>query len=610
MTVLSIVIALALCGFLAYILTKMNKGLGAWVTIVATLAVLAIFLIQGDSIADNDALGIVQFTVTPLGWFFTITMLIVYSMVSFFNPYWMKKMMYPETYNMLYLLSLAGTIGVFFADNFIVLFIFWEIVVWASMFIVPFGKSRKASVVYYAMSTFGSFTMLYAIFMLYSAYDSFRIETVLGKVAEDPQMAVIAFILILLAGMVKLGVFPFHIWLPLAHGNAPDTFSPILSGGLVKLGAFAAIMVSTVLPANEAFSGQYTIFGVPVLIYILLVIASISVIIGTLHAIAQNDAKKLLAYSSVANAGYILIGVMLADNISMSAALMHIFAHAIASAAAFLAIGAVSYRTGTTKMNELGGIIHRMPITYLVYLIAIISMAGIPPMAGFISKWMLYQSLADKGLFFIAGAAFFGSIGSFLYVFRPLSAVFLGQLKPQHRDIKEAPVLMVIPMIILSLLSLVFGVVPNLMVEYIQKINVSLGILEEGDTIVNGLVIQGTNGNLDATLITGIFGFGFVIALIIFLAGPKAKKVGLMDTYTAGEFIYSEELYHYSYRFYAPVVRLYEKHPKITNLYIALVRRIVDVGEFIRYWVFNVIPGRGVLLLTVTLILLLWGETL
>jgi len=610
MTVLSIILFLMAASLLAFIITKMNKTAGAWVTILAPLGVLAVFLMKGDSIGASDAIGIISFTVTPLGWFFTITMLIVYSMVAFFNPYWMKKMMYPETYNFLYLLSLAGTIGVFFADHFIVLFIFWEIVVWASMFIVPFGKSRKASVVYYAMSTFGSFTMLYAIFMLYAKYDSFIISKVLGQVAEDPTLAVVAFMLILLAGMVKLGVFPFHIWLPLAHGNAPNTFSPILSGGLVKLGAFAAIMVTTILPANKAFDNQVTVFGLPILIYGLIILSAISVIIGTLHAIAQDDAKKLLAYSSVANAGYILIGILLADNISMSGALMHIFAHAMASAAAFLAIGAVAYRTGTTKMSDLGGMIHPMPITYLVYLIAIISMAGIPPMAGFISKWLLFQALASRGLFVVAGAAFFGSVGSFLYVFRPLSAVFLGQLKPQHREVKEAPVLMLIPMIILSLITLVFGVVPNIMMGYIQKITVSLGLATEGESIVDGLVIKGTNGNIDPTLITTIFAIGFVIALIIFLVSPKSKKVGLMDTYTAGEFIYTEELYHYSYRFYAPVVRLYERHPKITNLYIALIQRVMDLGGVIKYWVFTILPNRGVLLLTITLIMLLWGERL
>ena len=160
------------------------------------------------------------------------------------------------------------------------------------------------------------------------------------------------------------------------------------------------------------------------------------------------------------------------------------------------------------------------------------------------------------------------------------------------------------------MISLVFGVVPTYMVSYIQKINISLGLINEGEGITNGLIIEGTNGNLDATLITTTFAIGFVIALVIFLLGPKTKKVGLMDTYTAGEFIHTEELYHYSYRFYAPVVRLYENHPKVTTLYIALVQRVVDLGGFVKYWVFSLMPSRGVLLLTLTLILLLWGETL
>lgn len=608
MTVLTSIIVLMVAGLVAYYVTKINKTAGAYVTVIATLAALALYLIQGDSLASNDAIGMIQFTVTPLGWFFSVLMLVVYSMVAFFNPYWMKKMLHPGVYNMLFLFSLAGTLGVFMADHFLVLFIFWEIVVWSSLFIIPLGKSRQASVVYYAMSTFGSFTMLYAIFMLYAQYNSFNIHYVLTLAGKDPKIALAAFVLILIAGLVKLGVFPFHIWLPMAHGNAPDTFSPILSGGLVKLGAFAAILVTTVLPIYEAFDNQVTVFGVPILVYGLMLLGAISIVVGTLMAIKQEDAKKLLAYSSVANAGYILVGILLSTQLSMSGALVHIFAHAIASAAAFLSIAAVSYRAGTTKMSELGGIIQRMPITYLVYLIAIISMAGIPPMAGFISKWLLFQALAKQGMFFILAAMFFGSVGSFLYVFRPLSAVFLGQLKPQHKDIKEAPIGMMIPMIAMSLISLFYGVFPTSLVNYTAKIEASLGMKTVIET--SGLVIKGSNGDLNASLVTAIFAFGFVISLVIFLLGPKSRKVGLMDTYTAGEFLYTPELYHYSFNFYAPFERLYAKHPNIVAMYAGLVERIKDVGQFVRYFFFSKSPARGVMWILLTLILLMWGEKL
>ncbi|MBE0600754.1 MAG: NADH-quinone oxidoreductase subunit M, partial [Firmicutes bacterium] len=462
----SLVIAgLFAASVLAFVLTKVNKALGAWVTVIGSAAALAAMFLLHKEIGSTVNLFFLQFTLTQYGWFFLVVMLGVFACVSFFNIYWMPKLIHPAAYNMLYLLALAGTLGAFSARDFITLFIFWETIVWASMFIIPFGKSRKASVTYYAFSAFGSLSMLYGILFLYSRFGSFEIQSVLQQAAGDPTAALVAFVTIGIAGLVKLGVFPFHIWLPQAHGNAPDPFSPILSGGLVKAGGFAAFLIVAVMPSFKAFSANIEFLGrqlvMPIPNYVLAILGGISIVVGTLMAISQNDFKKLIAYSSVANAGYIIIGLAMAGGLSTGGALMHIFAHAIASAAAFLAAAAVVHRTGTTKMNELGGLIHRMPVTYLVYLIAIISMAGIPPMAGFISKWMLFQSMMSKGMVFIATAAFFGSIGSFLYVFRPLSAVFLGQLSAKHQDVKEAPALMMLPMVLLSLASVVFGVFPN-----------------------------------------------------------------------------------------------------------------------------------------------------
>ncbi|MDA3846044.1 MAG: proton-conducting transporter membrane subunit [Vallitaleaceae bacterium] len=605
MTITMIVVGLMALSLVTYVVSKMSKGLGSVLTILGPLVALLFFLLEGSGIASGSSIGILQFGATKLGWFFSVTMLIVYGCVAFFNPYWMKKLVHPSAYNMLYILSLAGTIGMFFAVDFIVLFIFLEIAVFASMFIIPFGKSRNAAVVYFAMSTFGSFAFLYAIFMMYGKFGSFDISFVLGQLATEPTTAIWVIILMGIAAFVKLGIFPFHIWLPMAHGNAPDTFSPILSGGLVKIGAFIAIMVVAIAPTYEVLKNSYEVMGLPILIYIVLIIAAISMVVGTLMAIKQDDAKKLIAYSSVANAGYIIVGIALNDQLSLSGAMMHIFAHAIASAAAFLSIGAVSYRTGTTKISELGGMIQKMPITYTVYLISIISMAGIPPMAGFISKWLLFQSLASHGLMFIGAAAFFGSVGSFLYVFRPLSGLFLGQLKPQHNHVKEAPIFMVVPMVILSGISLFFGVLPNGLLNFIGKIQVELGV--EGITTVD-TAIMGNNGLLDPTLVFINFGLGFVKAFIIFMSLSKSRKVGLMDTYTAAEFVYDPNVYHYAKSYYAPIERLYEKHPDIVALYKGLVQRVVDLGRLLQFIFFKTKPGTTALFIVLTIILVLWGE--
>ena len=518
-----IVAGLVLSALLAYVLTKVNKKLGAWITVLASIAALIfVYMLQG-AIGTSDSLGFLKFTLTEYGWFFSVVMLIVFACVSFFNVYWMERIIHPAAYNFLYIMVLAGTLGAFSAKDFIGLFVFWETIVWGSMFIIPFGKSRKASVIYYAFSVFGSLSMLYGIFYLYSKIGSFDIQYVLAEAAKNPTYALVAFITIGIAGMVKIGVFPFHLWLPEAHGNAPDTFSPILSGGLVKAGGFAMFLAIAVLPTHRAFASFVQVMGMPLANYILTLLGGISIVAGTLMAIKQEDFKRLIAYSSVANGGYILIGLAMAESLSVGGAFMHIFAHALASAAAFLSVAAVTHRTGTTKMSELGGLIHRMPLTYLVYLIAIISMAGIPPMSGFISKWVLFQSMIDKGMVFVAAAAFFGSIGSFLYVFRPLSAVFLGQLAPKHENVKEAPALMQIPMIILSLLTLAFGVYPRPVLEIISKIEIAVGM---SGLRFDGTKILGINGVLDPTIVVLMFGLGFLIALVLFLLHPKSKKSG------------------------------------------------------------------------------------
>jgi formate hydrogenlyase subunit 3/multisubunit Na+/H+ antiporter MnhD subunit len=606
-----IIAGLFAASVLAWLLTKVNKAIGAWVTVAASAAALTVMALLHKEIGSTVNLFFLQFTLTQYGWFFSIVMLSVFSCVSFFNIYWMPKLIHPAAYNMLYLLALMGTLGAFSAKDFITLFIFWELIVWASMFIIPFGKSRKASVTYYAFSAFGSLSMLYGILFLYHKFGSFEIQSVLQQAAGDPTAAIVAFITIGIAGLIKLGVFPFHIWLPQAHGNAPEPFSPILSGGLVKAGGFAAFLIVAVMPSYQAFASNIEFLGrqlaMPIPNYALAILGAVSIVVGTLMAISQNDFKKLIAYSSVANAGYIIIGLAMAGGLSTGGALMHIFAHAIASAAAFLAAAAVVHRTGTTKMNELGGLIHRMPLTYLVYLIAIISMAGIPPMAGFISKWMLFQSMMGRGMVFIAAAAFFGSIGSFLYVFRPLSAVFLGQLSTKHQDVKEAPPLMMLPMILLSLASVVFGVFPNLVLKFISQVQTSVGL--------EGLKLEGTriiasNGVIDPTLIVIIFGLGFLIALVIFLRFPKSRKVPLMDQYTASEFIWTPELLHYATDFYAPFERLYQKAPRTETLYQIIAQKVSELGKFASYAFYSFKPGMVLLWAAIVVVAMLGGSVL
>ncbi len=600
-----IIIVTALSGLFAYIAGRLNKTLGAIVTIIATTFVfvsLAYFGFNSELTDEVVYFPYITFSVTYLGVFFAILVSFIFAMVAFFNPFFVDKYKYPAAYSMLYLLSLAGVLGVFFTNNFMSLFFFFEFVVWTSLFLIPMGGSKRAATSYYAFSSVGSFALLFAIYIMKEASGTLNIEAGINAVSGNE--AILVFGLLMVTAFAKLGAFPLNVWLPRVLGKAPDPVSAVFSGGLEKLGAFIAVFglvklapVGWLVEVNGMYISQLVVA----------VLGSMTIVFGTLMAIRSDDAKKLLAYSSMSNGGYILVALSLLGPAAISGGFYHIIAHALASSAAFLAIGAVSRVTGTTKISELGGMIHKMPITYIVYLIAIISMAGIPPMGGFISKWLIFQAVIDNGLVFIAAAVFFGSIGSFLYVFRPLAALFLGQELPKYKKVaKEAPFFMLLPMIILSLLIIYTGVFPNYLLGFINNVLVELNVVP---LVLGDYSITGLNGVLQPAYIALFFAIGVGIAFLIFIVLKKSRKVDLMDTYTAGNFIYTEELMHYSVDFYAPLERLYEKHINITkNFYKSLENKVVSFGRFVKYYFFTNKSEITVFWIIAIIVFLLWGE--
>lgn len=602
-----IILLTALSGLLAYGVGRINKVAGAVVTIIASMFVfvsVTYFGYNNELINSTELFPYVTFSVTYLGLFFAILVTFIFAMVSFFNPFFVEKYKYPAAYSMLYLLSLAGVLGVFFTNNFMSLFFFFEFVVWTSLFLIPMGKSRRAASSYYAFSTFGSFALLAAIFVMREASGTFNIVSSMASV--NGTESAIVMVLLSIAAFAKLGAFPLNVWLPRVLGNSPDAVSAVFSGGLEKLGAFVAVLALVKL---APFGFTVDVTGLQASQYVIAILGAMTIVFGTLMAIRQDDAKKLLAYSSMSNGGYILVALTIASSTSVAGGLYHVVAHALASAAAFLAIAAVSRQTGTTKMSEMGGVIHKMPVTYVVYLIAIISMAGIPPMGGFISKWLIFQAVIDKGLILIAVAVFFGSIGSFLYVFRPLAALFLGQEFPKWaKTMKEAPVLMLVPMVILSGLIIYTGVLPNFFLGFINDVLIESGVTP---LVLGNFTVEGTNGILQPALIAAVFGVGVLIAFIIFIVLKKSRKVELMDTYTAGNFIYTEELLHYSLDFYAPLERLYEKYINITkDFYKKLENKVVTLGQVMKYYFFTNKPEITVFWIIVIIGFLLWGEVL
>ena len=598
-----LILIVGLSSIVAYGLTKLNTTIGAIFTIFVTMFVFGSLAYYGFDLGMDTSVSLLKglsFEQTYMGFYFVIIITFIYLMVSFFHPHFLTLYPYKSSYSFLFLLSLAGIIGAFYTSHFIQLFFFFELVIWSTFFLIPQGKKRDAGIPYFAFGVGGSILMLIGIFMVYGETNTFDIYTGLSGISGG--LATGVFALFIISGFAKLGAFPLHTWLPIAHGNAPHSFSPVLSGALVKLGAFVAILALLAIQVSTPM-----ITAIPIGHIIVAVLGSLSIIFGTLMAIREDDAKKLLAYSSMSHGGYILVAFSLLSDVGYSGGFYHILAHAIASASGFMAIAAVARVTKTTKMKELGGMIHNMPITYLAYLIAIISMAGIPPMGGFISKWLIFQGVIDRGLIFVSIAVFFGSVGSFLYVFRPLAALFLGQQLTEYKEIKEAPLLMLIPTFILMGMNIYTGVLPQGILRFINKIIVELG--GNGITVTNTLVVA-PYGAINPALISMVFGVGVFIAFIIFISLKKSRKVSLMDTYTAANFVHDEHLLHYATDFYAPLERMYEKYTTwMVSFYESLAEKFRELGGLSKYLFMSSIR-QPILWIVAVLIFILWGDVL
>ncbi len=605
-----ILLSLLLVSVGVYFVSKMNVKAGAILNFLIGIFLMIYFWRLNVPTMDELGTFLEQnmfLKWTDMSFFFTEVSLIVIVSVMFFSIKWLDSFKYPHSFNMLLLMMTVGSIGVFAAGDLLTLYIFWEIAVLSSLLIVPMGKkeSRKAAIIYAVMSAIGTYMYLYASFMLYTKYGTLSIEKLSKALEMDGSLAfkTAVFLLMVSAGIAKSGVFPLHTWLRIAHGNAPDAFSAVLSGQLVKMGSYVVALVVSVFPSLKMFASNVVYSGIPVQNYFLIGLGATSIMIGTLMAIKQDDMKMLIAFSTVANSGYILIGLATMDPLGFAGGLFHVFNHALAAAMIFLSFAAVVYRTHTTKISEMGGLIHRMPVTYIVYLMAIISLAGIPPMSGFISKWMIFQTLVRKGMFVTAFFTFFGSIGSFLYVFRPLAGVFLGQLPRKYEKVKEVSWIMLLPMVLLMFLSLLMGIYPYPVLKSIATIEESLGIrpIEFTQT-----TIKGFSGSWNTILVFNLFMTGFIVAYILYTLFPRPKKIGLMDTYTAGEYIYTPELYHYSSKFYAGIERMYEKHPSWEKLTEMLAKFFHDSGELIHSWFFRASPSAYTFWTLLVLIIVFW----
>ncbi|MDQ6959999.1 MAG: proton-conducting transporter membrane subunit, partial [Mariprofundaceae bacterium] len=301
-------------------------------------------------------------------------------------------------------LFVAGMQGVVLADDAFTFMLFWESMSVSSYFFVTFEheheENRKAGYVYLVMAHVSGLLILGSFATLYASAGSFEFS-VMRDASITPFRASVGFLLAAFGFGMKAGVAPMHVWLPEAHPVAPSNASSLMSGIMIKVAIFGFIRVVWDLIGVEDFHWWWGT--------LILLAGSSSAVTGVLLALQQHDLKRLLAYHSVENIGIILIGLGLGmifayyghpvlAALGLIAGLYHTINHALFKGLLFMGAGAVLNATGTRNMEEMGGLIHRMPVTAIVFLVACVSISALPPFNGFVSEWLTFQTalLAPK----------------------------------------------------------------------------------------------------------------------------------------------------------------------------------------------------------------------
>ncbi len=372
-----------------------------------------------------------------------------------------------------YLLCLTGLLGICATGDVFNLFVFLEISSLASYILISLGKDRQALIAsyqYLIMGTIGATFILIGIGLMYvmtGTLNMYDLATRLPAV-EDTRTIFSAFAFFLVGVGLKLALFPLHFWLPNVYTYAPTAVTAFLAATATKVAIYVLIrFIFTV------FGIEFTFSTVP-LQNILLVLGLSGIFIASITAIYQTNLKRLFAYSSIAQIGYMIIGLSMFNATGLMALLIHLFNHALMKSALFMALGAVVVQVGSVNINDFKGLAKQMPWTMAAIVIAGLSLIGVPLTAGFISKWYLILAALENSWWPIAILLLLGSLLSVIYIWRIIEAAYFNPLPKNATPRSEASLQLLIPMWILVLANIYFGIDTRLTVGVSEIISQSL----------------------------------------------------------------------------------------------------------------------------------------
>jgi len=518
-----------ICAYISFI----SAAIASLIGIIFSLSVISgenfTFALLGSSLLN------IGFFVDRLSAFFILVISITAFSVSIYSTGYVREYFGKKNIGylcFLYNIFVLSMLFVVSANNAVMFLIVWELMSIISYFLVVYehekSENRDAGFIYIVMTHIGTGFILLSFLIFASSSGSFSFQT-FGQAGSTltPALKDLAFLFALIGFGVKAGIVPLHIWLPYAHPAAPSNVSALMSGVMIKTAIYMLIRVSfDFLGASVAWWGM-----------LVLIIASVSALLGVMYALMEHDMKRLLAFHSVENIGIILIGVGVSMIFMASghpdlaafgliAGLYHTINHAVFKSLLFMGAGSMIYSTHTKNIEEYGGLIKNMPFTAFFFLIGAISISALPPFNGFVSEWLTLQAqllsinLADNitkiaVLFSGAGLALTGALAAACFV-KAFGISFLAFPRSGHAEnAKEVPVPMLAGMAILSLLCIALGVLPFYVIRMLDSVSGQL----VGTYISSRISFDFTIGTL-SSFSAGISTTWIALLVFVFLPLP------------------------------------------------------------------------------------------
>jgi formate hydrogenlyase subunit 3/multisubunit Na+/H+ antiporter MnhD subunit len=562
-----------LAGLLSYLTPRLRNEFAFAGALITFYYALRIFLLSrsGPLIYDYASIGpvAVALRVDGLSGFVLLALAFLGLMAISFSLRYMRGSPGVGAYYLFLLFTIASAAGVFMASDLLLVLFFWGFLA-AMLYGMLFLSRKDASAVAmkgFVIAAAADLLMMTGIGILLFGLGTSRVAPEM-RIPLNSGLTIAAFLLLAAGALAKAGSMPFHTWIPDAAETAPATFLGLVPGAVDKLlGIYLLMRVSTYI---------FDIASSMAIRNVMMGIGALTILAAVLMALVQKEAFRLLSFHAVSQVGYMVLGIGTGNPIGIAGGLFHMVNHALYKSTLFYTTGSIEHWTKETRLDRLGGLANKMPVTMIAFLIAALAISGVPPLNGFVSKWMVYQGIVQLGqegnriwpVFLVA--AMLGSVltlASFLKLFH---SVFLGTATPTTEKVREVGLSMWLPTILQAAVCVIFGV-------FALSVPVRVLILPSlhADDAMLARASGWLSGFYQPSLATGLILVGLAIGLIIYLAGT-AFKPRVSEVFVGGEVLVGEDARMPGTEFYGPLKQLGPLH------------RLYDAAETGAYDFYNI----------------------